>query len=54
MDTDRGDDGQLRMSLQYMMNISIVNALWVILTGELLSLQNTKLKVNCFVYYIYL
>ena len=34
------------MCLQFKMNISIVNALWVILTGERLDLEDLKLKVN--------
>ena len=45
--TDQGHNGQLRLSLQYELNISIVNALWVFLTGELLSLHDNKLKVTC-------
>ena len=44
---DQGHNGQLRLSLQYELNISIVNALWVFLTGELLSLNDNKLKVKC-------
>ena len=44
--TDEGYNGQLKLSLEYELNISIVNALWVFLTGELLSLQDEKLKVQ--------
>ena len=44
-ETDGGKDGQKRMSFQFKMNISIVNALWIILTGERLDLQDLKLKV---------
>ena len=45
IETDGGKDGQKRMSFQFKMNISIVNALWIILTGERLDLQDLKLKV---------
>ena len=41
-----GENGELRLCLQLKMNISIVNALWVILTGERLDLEDSKLKVQ--------
>ena len=46
INTNSNEHRQKKMCLQFKMNISIVNALWVILTGEHLDLEDLKLKVN--------
>ena len=47
-----GDQGNKAIDLTQRMNISIVNALWVLLVGEKLELNDKRLKVSITVSHI--